>query len=297
MRRLWIKRHKAYAGCLAKMKVYIEDPQNGDTTINDVLCRKLGEIKNGQQKHFTIGEGATKIFVVADKLSRNLYNEFMQIPAGREDVFLSGKNYLSPFSGNPFRFDGVTDEETLKNRKRVKRGGSVLLIVTILVGILVGAGVGGAVGAALVSDADSSAEEPKTFEAQGLQITLTDAFAEMDVNGYTACYSSSDTAVFVLREDFSLMEGFGDLSLDAYGAMVLANNGFDQSVTLQEEDGLAFFGYVYTNPDNGENYYYCCNLFKGPDAFWMVQFSVPAEIARESIPVFKQWAKTVAFPV
>lgn len=296
MRRLWIERQKAWAGCLAKMKVYIEDHENGDIIIHDLPCRKLGEVKNGQQKHFAISEDAAKVFVVADKISRNVYNEFVRIPAGREDVFLTGRNHLKPFSGNPFRFDGVTDEEVLENRKRVGRKGSVLLLAAVVVGILAGAIGGGLIGTAMILN-DSQPAQLETYAVQGMQITLTDEFEKLDMTGYTACYSTADTAVFLLREDFSLMEGLADLSLEEYGAMVLANNGFDQTAVLRREAGLTVFDYEYTNPNSGDTFFYYTVITKGPDAFWMIQFSAPAKNAQKMIPTFQQWAKTVTFIV
>lgn len=55
MRLLTMKRAKRYVACLVKMKVFIEDP-TGDTMINGTPCRKLGELKNGEEKAFEISE-------------------------------------------------------------------------------------------------------------------------------------------------------------------------------------------------------------------------------------------------
>lgn len=52
MRNLTIKRAKSFVGCLAKMKIYIEDPAAGDTEIGGVSCRRLGELKNGEERPF-----------------------------------------------------------------------------------------------------------------------------------------------------------------------------------------------------------------------------------------------------
>lgn len=295
MRRLWITRHKAMAASAAKMKVYIEDPENGDTDINGCLCRKLGELKNDQQKHFSIGNEAAKVFVVADKLSRNLYNEFIEIPEGEEDVFLSGKNYLKPSAGNPFRFDGVTDEAVLENRETGRRKGRMILIVAIIFGILAGALIGVGVSSAMLSGVPQ-VSAAKTFDCQGLQITLTEDFAETSAEGYTACYSAGETAVFLLREDFTAREGFGELSLEDYGAMVLANNGFDQSVSLKTVNGLTTFAQVLTDAETGADFYYYCGLYKGQDAFWMVQVTTLAEGAADSLAQFRQWLESVVLP-
>lgn len=295
MRRLWITRHKAMAASAAKMKVYIEDPENGDTDINGILCRKLGELKNDQQKHFSIGHEAAKVFVVADKLSRNLYNEFIEIPEGEEDVFFSGRNYLKPSAGNPFRFDGVTDEAVLENRETGRRKGRTILIVAIIFGILAGALIGVGVSSAMLSGVPQ-VSAAKTFDCQGLQITLTEDFAETSAEGYTACYSAGETAVFLLREDFTAREGFGELSLEDYGAMVLASNGFDQSVSLKTENGLTTFAQVLTDAETGADFYYYCGLYKGQDAFWMVQVTTLAEGAADSLAQFRQWLESVVLP-
>lgn len=138
MRNLTIKRTKSFVACLGKMKVYIEDPTSNELFINDVPCRKLGDLKNGEEKTFLIDENEAKVFVIADKLSRNYCNEFFRIPAGYGDVFLSGKNHYNPASGNPFRFDGVTDEEVLKNRKKGTQKGLIVMCVAVVIGFILG---------------------------------------------------------------------------------------------------------------------------------------------------------------
>lgn len=287
MRRLWIKRHKRFVGCGGKMKVYIEDPMEGDTRINGVLCRKLGVLKNGENKRFEIGNEAAKVFVIGDKLSRNVYNEFINIPAGQEDIFLSGKNYYNPFAGNPFRFDGVTDEEVLENRKKVKKKSMLILAISLVVGFVLG------IGGVLLENVGKN--DPKTFYADGIQITLTEAFSEVEMEGFHVCYGALDKAVFVIREGFDTMEGLEDLSVEEYGQMVLDSNGFDDSFELIDLDGLTFFDYVTTNEDN-EDWYYLTSVYKDMDAFWLVQFTCLDEKADdEMISWFLAWADSVAF--
>ena len=104
MRNLTIKRAKNFVGSLAKMKVYVEDPTSNEICINDIPCRKIGDLKNGEEKTFQIDEQEVKVYVIADKLSKNYCNEFYQLSAGQEDVFLSGKNKFNPANGNAFRF-------------------------------------------------------------------------------------------------------------------------------------------------------------------------------------------------
>ena len=291
MRRLWIKRHKAAAASLVAMKVYIEDPENGDTDINGVLCRKLGSVKNGKKVHFNIGEEALKVFVVADKVSRNVYNEFVQLPEGWEDVFLSGRNYLSPFSGNPFRFDGVQQEAVKENRKRVANAGKIILILAVLLGIGGGIGAGVLISNRLLRQEEAPAVA-QVFAADGMEITLTDRFAPVAAEGYTAGYSSEDAAVYVLRESFDAFDGFGELSLAGYATMVLESNGIADKVELREDGDTVNFAYLYTQEEKDASFYYYCTVRKGTDSFWLVQFVAPAREQELYAGVFPHWAKT-----
>ena len=99
------------------MKVWIEDPA-GDLVIDGVPCRLLGKLKNGEEGSFEIGEDAARVFVIGDKLSRSFCSDFYEIPAGSDDVVLSGVNRFNPATGNAFRFDGNASEEVVANRKK-----------------------------------------------------------------------------------------------------------------------------------------------------------------------------------
>lgn len=138
MRNLTIQRTKSFVGCLGKFKVYIEDHNSSELEINGVPCRKLGELKNGEEKTFSIDENAQKVFVIADKMSRNYCNDFFNIPAGDTDMYLSGKSHFSPASGNAFRFDGVTDEEVLENRKKSGKKGGLVTVIAVVLGFIMG---------------------------------------------------------------------------------------------------------------------------------------------------------------
>lgn len=138
MRQLTIKREKSFVGCLMKMKVYVEDASAPELEINGVPCRKLGDIKNGEEKTFEIGNNAMKVFVIADKLSKGYCNEFVNIPEGEEDVSLSGRPRFNLLNGNAFRFDGVTDEEVLQNRKEATKKGEPIIIFSVIIGFIVG---------------------------------------------------------------------------------------------------------------------------------------------------------------
>lgn len=285
MRNLTITRTKSFVASLVTMKVYIEDPDNSELLINGVPCRKLGELKNGQTATFPISEQAAKVFVIADKASRNYSNDYYPLSAGTEDITISGKNTYRPSAGNPFRFDGVTDPEVLANRKQGSRKGRVILAASILVGLLVG------IAGPLRVSMDKV--DPQAFSAEGMTITLTDAFEETSYQGFTRCYESSYVAVLTLKEEFTLMEGLEDYTLEDYGLLVLQSNGMSES-TLKTEQGILYFDYV-TQGGDGMDYYYMATLHKSGDAFWLIQFSTPASNEAKLHDQFLAWAASVKF--
>lgn len=292
MRNLTIKRNKTFVACLGKMHVYIEDPSSGELTISNVPCRKLGSLKNGEEKTFAIDDTPAKLFVIADKLSKEYCNELYEIPEGNEDIFLSGKNQFNPTVGNAFRFDGVANDNVLDTRSKGQRKGSIVFIVSLFVGIILGVSI--SLGAILID----LGSEPKDFSSDGMKITLTDEFEKASANGFTVCYSSQDVAVLASKESFSYYPWIEELSINEYGEMLLINSGFDSSVKLTASDGLCYFEYENVNPDTKKNYYYFAVLYKAPDAFWMIQFATLADGSTDLDDYrrdFIEWAKSVEF--
>ncbi|MDE6385755.1 MAG: hypothetical protein K2L36_06395, partial [Eubacterium sp.] len=285
-----IMRRKAFAASLLKMKVYIEDHATGHKLINHIPCTKLGALKNGETKTFSIGENAARVYVIGDNLSKNYCNDFFEIPAGAEDIFLSGENVLDPVAGNAFRFDGISSENVLKNRKKGTKKGIAVLVVSVIIGVIIGTII--SMGPHLINQGGEAT--PKDFRAEGMQITLTNQFREAPQKNYTACYGSKDIAVLTLKESFSLMDGFENYTLDEYADLVLKNNGLS-SDSLKKEYGLTYFDYEFTNPNTNETYYYFSVLYKANDAFWMIQFAALTENTEEYIPQFVEWANSVKF--
>ena len=287
MRNLTIKREKSFVGSLVKMKVYIEDPTSNEMRINDVPCRKIGDLKNGETKTFQIDEQTLKVYVIADKLSKNYCNEFYQLSAGQEDIFLSGKNKFNPANGNAFRFDNNESEENIANRKRGTRKGLLILIIAAIIGAVVGYSIT----SGLFSDKTPDA---KDFSSNGMSIRLTDEFIKTDIENYTVAYDSKNVAVFALKEAFALADGFQNYTLEQYGNLVLKNNNLSAS-KLQNLDGLTGFEYEFTNPNTKDTYKYFSFVYKADDAFWLVQFATLTENANEYRAQILEWAKTVSF--
>lgn len=108
----------------------------------------------------------------------------------------------------------------------------------------------------------------KNFSKAGLTITLTNKFHEKEMVSYTAVYNSESIAVFALKEEKSLLEG-GELTLEEYADLVISNNQLD--ATVKETEGLTSF--TFEKHVNGKDCTYFAAVYKGNDAYWLLQFS------------------------
>ena len=293
MRNLTIERRKKFQGSAIPVKFYIEDAENEELRIEQTPCRKLGELKNGETKTFSISTDSAKLFAIHDKLSKEYCNDFYQLPTSTEDIYLFGEARVNPGIGNTFIFDGSTAAPLTPKKKRGRIIGWVVLVIAILVGTIAGRLTGNWIGGALFAD-DPADAEPKIFSAQGMQITLNDDFSEESYENFTACYSSREAAVFTLKEPFTLMAGLENYTLEQYGQLVLQSNGMTD-FELQTVDGILYFEYEVDNEEDKTTYYYFSTVHKAVDAFWLVQFAVDADDAEEYIPHFIEWAKSVSF--
>ncbi len=282
MRNLTIKRTKSFVGCLLTVHVYVQDYTAPETYINNVPCRKLGTVKNGEEKTFLIPAEETAVYVVSDRTSKSIAHDFVRLPAGYDPVYLTGRCH----SITGFQFDGVTDEVVLQDRKKSKRKGAVVLAVALVVGFALG----------FLANLDTflpASNEPKAFTVQEMRITLTKAFDADWLEGFDGCFTSRDVAVMVLREDFTdwTEENPADYTAEDYAELMAEVN--ELGATVQMREGLACLEYDIT--DEGETYSYLAVAYKSAEAFWFVQFGVQAEDMATYHDTFLEWAKTVTF--
>lgn len=108
--------------------------------------------------------------------------------------------------------------------------------------------------------------EPKTFQKDGLTLTLTDRFVEEESRrGFDAYYVADFGGVMVLIEPFTSEKGLAERPLSEYIGNVIENNGHDAEP--KNEDGLWYF----INDVDDIRYYSFCH--KGSDAFYFIQFA------------------------
>ncbi len=291
MKTVTIRRNKTFVGCAAKLKVYLEDPNGTDLEIDNHPLRKLGELKNGEEKSFEIPESDLdrRLYIAVDKMSREICNDFYVIPAGEGDLSLSGKCHFNPAIGNAFRFDGNTGAEVTENRKSAKRKGLMILLIAVLVGAAVGAVFG------TVRGINRAKTQPKEFVTGEMTVTLTGDFKKAAYEGEQVCYESGNTLVLVLREGFDAGPGVSALSLDDYGEIVIeANRSKFTAASLQHGNGLTYTDYRSKGTD-GKTYDYFTVFYKSGKAFWTVQFVTQEKNAESFRQQYIEYAKTVRF--
>jgi len=261
MRNITVTRTKSFVGCLTKDQVYIRDEAAPELTIAGVPCRKVGAVKNGGKITVPAGEGEQQIFLIADKVSKDYCYGTATVPAGSEDVELSGKHKFV-LGSNPFVFDGVelTPEEKAK-QKRNGRKGIWIFIAALIVGLLVGQALSGGL----------FGEEPKIFRHEDFQITLTNRFVETEIDGCYVGYDSNVAAVFVIQEEKTLFEGY---TLSDYTDLVMEVNGYGD---FQKSVAEKYMWFEYTAVSEGEEVYYLAGCFESQDAFWVVTIAVREE--------------------
>jgi hypothetical protein len=291
MRNLTITRQKSFVASLVKLKVYIEDPVAGELTINNIRCRKLGTLKNGETKTFVIDDWAAKVFVISDKLSRNYSNDYFQLPEGPMDICLTGKNDFNPASGNAFRFDNNQSPEAVAHRKKGMNRGLIVLAVAAVVGCVAGFIIGIT---SAIADL-SQPPEPKTFTCQELQLTLTDEFISTPQANFTFAYGTEDVVVLGTKEDFATYPVLKDYTVTQYADLFYSNVGTATATSPAVDDFLTYFTYDATNPDTQVTYHYVVYVYRTDEAFWSVQFATETDVSENYTQQISQWAHTVTF--
>ncbi len=292
MRILTIRREKSIADFMFKVTFYVEDYEKGTTTINKIPCRKLGTLKNGEEKVFEIPEHECKNFATKNDITKNLINEFYQLPAGNMEVFLIGRCRISLFKDDLFIFDNNYSPEAIENRKKsAKKGAAFIIPFILLVGV-----VAFQVGfySAYLAITNQSVYN-KTFSYEEMSITLPSDFREVENSfQFDAMYTNSEVYVGISKKGIEDLEGIDDFdsySMEEYLAETLSN---DRIIDYRVEDTEAWYSYYYID-DVGIKYYYYANVYKTDDSFWCIQYWVMDSEKHNYLVNFAQWTESITF--
>ena len=130
-------------------------------------------------------------------MSKGYCSEYYQLPEGEEDICLAGRNCFNLFNGNAFRFYNNDTEEVLSYRKRCTRKGAIVFLVAVIIGFCAGFFVADLIikGKENNNNAEQVQVSKKTFTAEGMSISLTDEFVELDLPNQTVAYHSKNVGV------------------------------------------------------------------------------------------------------
>lgn len=138
---------------------------------------------------------------------------------------------------------------------------------------------------------DPKTAEAKDFSLDGLTITLTEAFRDLEVEGAAGGYQARDCALFLIKDPVEKLENGEQLTLEGYAELVKSKNNID--VEIQTEDSLTYFERTATV--DGDEFSYYSVVYRASDAFWLLQFTCETKEYEEYRPYFVNWAKSVTF--
>lgn len=139
--------------------------------------------------------------------------------------------------------------------------------------------------------------EAKTFSDEGMQITLTTAFSEEDLEGYTVGYAAKTAIVLALHETKAEFAeaGVEDVTFEQYVEFVKGANEDKEIVDGEPIDGNPTLLYDFLNEEQNVTYRYLTVLYESDDGFWMVQFASQKDNFDAYEPSFIEAAKSVSF--
>ena len=164
----------------------------------------------------------------------------------------------------------------------MKRTFTTIVCALLLVAMLAGCGSTGS-----TNPFDAKA---KTFDAEGMQITLTSDFSQESLEGYTAIV----LALHETKAEFA-EAGVEDVTFEQYVEFVKGANEDKEIVDGEPIDGNPTLLYDFLNEEQNVTYRYLTVLYESDDGFWMVQFASQKDNFDAYEPSFIEAAKSVSF--
>lgn len=260
MRHLTIQRNKTFVGCAGKVQICISDPASA-IRILDTPVRTLCVLKNSESQVISVPDEEFTLFAAADALSLGYCLDQIVVPAGTEDVTISGQCRFNPFIGNPFRFDGSVPNEAI-------RAGQKKQIRNAVIGILVGLAVFFVIFGALLFFADG---KPADFDVCGYRITLDKSFTIDEQSAEEASILSDDVTVYVTAIPAEMFEAYTGMSPEDLLSCCL-----DYSALDTHTDPVTVGNFTYIQAEYENNGYKLTSLITGQkdvNSFLIMEFT------------------------
>ncbi len=304
MRKLYLKRDNSFVAGDITDQVYVQDDQNGSVVIQNVNCRFAGTLGNGEELVIDIDDGPSTVFVADPFMTNGAYKyDFSQIPAGTEDIHLSGKNGGGVSGSNTFCFykslqelaalETAASENVKFNTPAAKKSNKGKIIFAVVFVILM---------AAVFIFAYVFSKNPRTFSKNGISITLSSSFKYANDSDVT--FSVTSEKARVDAEEFKFSEfpdykgisqiEFATLLKNNYNYVALVTERMNWSSEIYQEDGLVYFDYTLSGITNSE-YKHRAYFFTTDDSVWLVEFTARESEYDSVSKSFNDWAKTITF--
>ena len=120
---------------------------------------------------------------------------------------------------------------------------------------------------------------PKNYVTDDFMIALPSVFSKTQTEKYAAAYTSQKIIICISKDSFDSLgtDNVTSLTPEVYAASLIV--GSKLTSTVQKDGDLVFF--EYTSDADGQSRTYCDYVYKGPDAFWLVQFVVKTSALSE----------------
>ncbi len=293
MRQVTIKRQASVNGFFQSLCLYVEDAEQGTDEVCGVRCRKLFNIKSGEERSFEIGDDDVRIFAVeGQSVDESTVTEY-PIAAGNDDLFIGAK-YQSVGKTVRFKFlfcITVSNRFSI-DRARAKKKKLIIAFSTVLCL---------AIAIFLCFQFRScllpASMRPIDFEVEEMTITLTKSFVvdERDnSNYYTKSFLSMDCWVGAIREGYDEYPSLEDVSTYEYCEMIKSANGNTTS-KIEARDELTYFvfeSYISQSKTTHTVYLFA---YKSDNAMWFIQFATLKQDVEKWEDYFFEWAESVRF--
>ena len=103
----------------------------------------------------------------------------------------------------------------------------------------------------------------------------------------------NDVYVWAIKDDFINLDGSSTWDTEDYAKRIYEVNDLKFPTPVTLTDGLYNIEYTVFNEMKNMTFTYLTVMYKGSDAFWMVQFACEDTKYEEYKPHFFEWAKTV----
>ena len=291
MRRITIKRQASIKGFFRSICLYVEDAE-GTEELCSVRCRKLFNIKNGEERSFEIGEDEVRIFAVTGGANGESTVTEYPIAAGNYALFIGAKCLkIGKTVKLKFMFCLTVSNRFSLDRARAKRKKIIIAsVIALCLAIAV------FLGFQLKSWLIPTSMRPKDFEIEEMTITLTKGFVvdEREENNCTKAFISRDCWVCVIREGYDENPSLEDVSVYEYCEMIKRANGNTVS-TIETKDELTYFVFESHVPQAKRTYTYYLFAYKSDNAMWFIQFATTKQDVEEWKDYFFEWAESVSF--